>query len=88
MKHTDYKIYDWIVVANAFNRQIKIYKPRYFERYPDGNYLKEIYNNNLPSAMERLFVMYFINNDIDRNDNDVQILINAYKQLQTVGHIG
>jgi hypothetical protein len=51
----NYIIYDWLVVAAALNRLSDELYPKYSERYPDGNFLKDVYNNNLPFAMRNLF---------------------------------
>lgn len=88
MRYTNYKVHEWQDVAAAFERLIRIHNPNMFQREPNLNYLKDIYNNNLPSAMQHLFVVYFVDDKTNRNDPDIQMLINAYKQLQTVGYIG
>ena len=44
MRYSDYKIHDWLVVAGAFERLIRIHNPNFFKKDPDLNYLKEIIN--------------------------------------------
>ena len=87
MQKRDYIVYDWSIVAAALNKLAKQDQPRYFEKRPEGNFLKDIYQNNLPHTMQNLFARYLVA-DRDRNDPDMQILINAQKQLNDLGFIG
>jgi hypothetical protein len=88
MKDTNYIVYTWDQVADAFNRAIKEYNPNFFKnKTVDFNYLKEIYDDQLAKAMKDLLVQYFVL-DTDRNNPDIQILINAYKQLNDMYFIG
>ena len=88
MKNKNYIVYTWDQAADAFNRAIREYNPTFFKnKTADFNYLKEIYDNQLAKAMKDLFVQYFVLHT-DRNNPDIQILINAYKQLDDVGFIG
>jgi hypothetical protein len=87
MKDINYIIFEWKVVADAFEILNKKVNPNYYTKYPDGIFLKDVYNNDLPYAMEKLFVKWFVA-DFDKNDFYIQILINAYHQLQDVGYIG
>ena len=87
-KDKDYIVYTWDQAADAFNRAIKEYNPGFFKnKTADFNYLEKIYDNQLAKAIKDLFVQYFVLGT-DRNNPDIQILINAYKQLNDMGFIG
>ena len=51
-------------------------------------FTKNVYNNNLPSAVRDLLVELLVDDHIDRYREDVDILIAALRQLKTEGKIG
>ena len=42
MENKNYIVHSWDAVAASFERQIREYNPRYFQRHPEDNYLKDI----------------------------------------------
>lgn len=77
---------NWTQAAEAFERINRKIQPRYYERYPEGNFLKDVHNNGLPRAMETMFSMLFVEN-WDQQDPDVIILKRAWKTLNERGYI-
>lgn len=77
--------YEWVEVADAAKRIFKKMHPRMHEIM--DNPLVEIYNNNLPFFVEKIFIKAFVD-EFDKNENDMKILIQAYKDLSVNGSIG
>lgn len=77
-----YTIYPWEVVALSAERL-------YARIYSRTNIsaVEDIYDGNLPKLIEHILVICYVQ-DIPRTDDDIQIILNAYKQLECVGYIG
>jgi len=81
-KLKEYIIYSWEDVSLAANRLYQL-----IGHSNMSNAIDDIYDGNLPRLIEYIFIKCFLYN-INREDNDIQILINAYKQLHHMGYIG
>lgn len=47
---------------------------------------QSVYNNALPKLIDKILELAYVN-DFDRSNPDIQILLEAYKQLNNKGYI-
>lgn len=83
-KEIEIKIHDWSEVKSACNRMLYHFYPETIQ-FTDP--VGEIYNDALPTLLDRIFAESFRRN-MDRNIPDLVMLQEAYKQLERDGFIG
>lgn len=87
MSDKNYKVYERVMVSYVAESVFRQIFPSIYSNGFIKVALLEIYNNDLPKFIEKIFLEYFIN-DLDSTTNDMVILKDAYRQLKDVGHIG
>ena len=71
----------WLEVKDAVN---KIYK-KHSLRISPTDVVADVYNNNLPQAIDRVLIMECVENN---RDELTEIVIDGYIQLREKGYIG
>ena len=75
--------YTWDEVKEAVNRcLLVIYNKK------EGDYVKDIFNDGIPSAMNTVARQVFIYGDYCFSSGDLNLIRDAFKQLDKVGYIG
>jgi len=75
--------YTWLDVSWAVDRC--------FSTHSNGRIthaVKDVYNNGLPMAIDRLACICFMDGSDQFNQDDLALIKRAYKQLQKEGRIG
>lgn len=73
-------------INSSIERLQRKINPIYKNVSNDINLIELVYQNDYERAFKDIFSIAYINN-IKRNDNDMLVVLNAYRQLRHRGHL-